>query len=90
MLVLNDLYLAINDLKAPDMCSFTMTFEHSLQFCDETWANVDSIEVPSEIQDTYPQFITIPELYKNDDDDDYAKVPSYYCDQLWNSSLVCC
>ena len=86
--ILSDLYFAINDLKEPDTCSFTTTFERSSKFCDGSWPDVEPVEIPEEIRDVYPQFITIPELYRGDDENN--KVPRNYCNQLWNSSMVCC
>ena len=83
------LYLTINDLQIPDTCFFSATFEHSSKFCDKSWADMETIEVPTEIRYGFPQFITIPELYKRDEEQS-ATVPRYFCDQLWNNSQACC
>ena len=83
------LYFTINDMEVPDTCSFISTFEYSSKFCDISWADMETIEVPTEIQYGYPQFITIPELHKRDEEQS-ATVPRYFCDQLWNNSQACC
>ena len=83
------LYLAINDLKVADSCHFTTHFEHSSKFCSESWSGIQTFDVPQEIQDTYPKFITIPELYRFDEEH-YLHVPDHNCHNLWNESIVCC
>ena len=83
------MYLTVNVVEVPDTCSFIASFEHSLKFCDKAWADMQLVQVPSEIQQAYPQFITIPELYKNDEEKS-AIVPLYNCDEMWNNSQVCC
>ena len=79
------LYLAINDLKVADSCLFLTFFEYSQEFCNESWSGVQTVDVPQEIQDLYPQFITIPELYTFDEEHEFL-VPKYVCNELWNSS----
>ena len=87
--ILTDLYFAINDLKVIDSCEFYTHFNLSSKFCNEYWADVEPVQVPIEIQHAYPQFITIPELYKlNEERDNW--VPRYFCDQLWNNNQACC
>ena len=84
----SQLFLAINDLKVADSCQFITHFEHSLKFCSESWSNVQTVDVPQEIQDAYPQLITIPELYKIDEHN--VIVPKHYCHYLWNNTQKCC
>ena len=83
------LFLAINDLKVADSCIFNSVFEYSHEFCDESWSSVQTVNVPQEIQEAYPQFITIPELYRFYEKYPY-KIPKYYCNEMWNSSMTCC
>ena len=86
-----DLYFAINDLKVADSCAFTAHFELSSKFCDEYWADVKTVQVPTEIQHSYPQFITIPERYRYEEGEDKSVWdPRYYCNHLWNNSRTCC
>ena len=83
------LYFTINDLKVIDSCEFITHFNLSSKFCDEYWADVEPVQVPLEKKHAYTQFITIPELYKFNEEQN-TFVPHNNCDQLWNSSLVCC
>ena len=83
------LFLAINDLKVADSCIFHAVFEYSQKFCDESWSTTQTVDVPQEIQDAYPQFITIPELYRLDKERE-TLVPKYFCNEMWNSSMSCC
>ena len=83
------LYLTINDLKVADSCIFNSVFEYSQEFCNESWSGVQTVDVPQEIQEAYPQFITIPELYRFDKKYPY-RIPKYYCNEMWNSSMTCC
>ena len=85
----SNLYLAINDLKVADSCSFFTHFEYSQKFCNEFWSGVETVDVPQEIQDAYPQFITVPELYKIDEEHNLS-VPDHNCRTLWNYSISCC
>ena len=62
--VLGDMFLTINDLKVEDSCEFNTSFYQSTKFCDSSWASMQTVQVSIEIQHAYPQFITIPELYK--------------------------
>ena len=80
------LFLAINDLKVSNSCFFNTSFEYSQKFCGESWSGVQTVDVPQEIQDVYPQFITITELYTFDE----TVVPRYYCNEMWNNSISCC
>ena len=82
------LYLAINDLKVADSCRFIARFEHSSKFCNESWSGVQTVDVPQEIRDVYPQFITIPEIYRRDEHN--LQVPKHYCHNLWNNTQGCC
>ena len=84
-----DFYFAINDLKVKDSCDFRTRFRQSSKLCDSSWADVETVQVPIEIQRTYPQFITIPERYRFDEEKS-TKIPRYYCSQLWNNSQGCC
>ena len=81
-----DFFLAINDLKVADTYFTTHFFEHS-EFCNKTSAEVETVEVPIEIQQNYPQFITIPELYRSLDN---TVVPRNICNKMWDSKIVCC
>ena len=83
------LYLAINDLKVADSCIFNTSFEYSPKFCGESWSDVQTVDVPQEIQDTYPQFITIPEIYRLDEKYVFL-VPKNVCNEMWDSSRSCC
>ena len=85
----DNVYFAINDLKVADSCHFITLYNVSLKFCDESWANVETVEVLVEIQQAYPHFITVPELYRFDEEKAFL-VPRDICDQLWNSSQSCC
>ena len=84
----SQLFLAINDLKVADSCQFITHFKHSLKFCSESWCNVQTVDVPQQIQDAYPQFITIPELYRINEHN--VIVPKHYCHYLWNNTQKCC
>ena len=57
---LDDFFFTINDLKVADSCQFETIFVPSLKVCDKSWAEVETVQVPPEIQQTYPQFITFP------------------------------
>ena len=83
------LFLAINDLKVADSCIFNSVFDYSQEFCDESWSGVQTVDIPQEIQEAYPQFITIPEHYRFDEKYPY-RIPKYYCNEMWNSSMTCC
>ena len=82
-----DVLFAVNDLSAADSCTFITYFNYSSKFCDESWADVETVQIPTEIQQVYPQFIKVPELYRNDNEK-VARVPRYFCDQLWNSTAL--
>ena len=81
-----DLYLVINDLKVENSCDFIVYFNQTLEVCDKYWGNVNTFQVPREIQEADPQFITVPELYQIDHKN-LAVVPHYFCDQLWNNNV---
>ena len=81
-----DMFLTINDLKVDDSCEFNTSFYQSTKFCDSSWAAVQTVQVPIQIEHAYPQFITIPELYK----ENIFRIPHYFCDKLWNSKVLCC
>ena len=83
------LYFVINDLKVGDSCSFHTRFKHSSKFCGESWSGVQTVDVPQEKQDSYPQFITILELYRIDEEHN-LRVPKHYCHYLWNNTQKCC
>ena len=66
---------------------------HSPKFCNKSWVKVETVQVPKEIEDNYPQFITIPELYKVDTKAtnlNTVREPLYFCNKLWNSTVSCC
>ena len=86
---LAELFLAINDLRIADSCFFPTEFKPSFEFCDETWADTEPFEVPTKIQETYPQFITLPTFYQWDEDH-LTTVPRNKCNLLWNEDASCC
>ena len=79
-------FLAINHLKVADSCLFNTSFGYSLKFCSESWSGVQTVDVPQEIQGAYPQFITMPELYRFDYKHLFP-VPKSFCNEMWNSSI---
>ena len=83
------LFLAVNDLRIADSCFFPTEFKSSFEFCDESCTDVEPVEIPTRINDTYPQFITLPTLYQWEDDH-LAAVPQNKCDLLWNEDASCC
>ena len=83
------LFLAINDLRIADSCFFPTEFKPSFEFFDESWKDVEPVEVPAKIQETYPQFITLPTFYQWEEDH-LAAVPQNKCDLLWNEDASCC
>ena len=83
------LFLAINDMRNPDSCFLPTEFKLSFEFCDESWSDVEPVEVPTTIQDTYPQFITLPTFYQWNEGH-LAAIPQNYCDMLWNQNISCC
>ena len=83
------LFLAVNDLRIPDSCFFPTEFKPSFEFCDESWEDVEPVEVPTKIRDTYPHFITLPTFYQSNEGN-MAAVPQNYCDLLWNQNISCC
>ena len=87
--VLGDFHLAIHDLKVLDSCAFLTYINPSSKFCAESWADVETVEVPTEIERTYPQFITIPEVYRFDKIY-ISRVRQYICDEMRNNSQTCC
>ena len=83
------LFLVVNDLRTVDSCFLPTEFKPSFEFCDESWADVEPVDVPTKILNTYPQFITLPTFYQWNDGY-MAAVPQYYCDLLWNQNISCC
>ena len=43
-------YLAINNLKNPDMCGFEVNYRVSTKFCDKAWASIKPVKIPQDIQ----------------------------------------
>ena len=83
------IFLAINDLRFADSCFFPTEFKPSFEFCDESWTDVEPVEVPKKTQDTYPQFITLPTFYQWKEGDLYPVLQNN-CQQLWNKNVSCC
>ena len=77
-------YLVINNLKNLDYCLFDMIYHPSTKFCDKTWASIEPVEVPEEMKQAYPRFITIP--ITNRYGSNLENATSYdRCDKLWQS-----
>ena len=79
-----DLSLVIHDLKIPDTCGFKVYFEHLHKFCDTSWGEIEPVKVPEEIENTYPQFITVPIITWYDKNLDLW-IFEKGCDKLWQS-----
>ena len=79
-----NLSLAVHGLKTPDTCDFHLTFEPSKKFCDDYWDDIELVKVPKEIEDAYPQFITIPITTTWDEGRNLRKFNNN-CDKLWQN-----
>ena len=75
-------YLVINNLKNPDYCEFKVIRHFSTKFCDETWTSIETMEVPEEMKQAYPQFITIP-ITNTYGIDIVSATSDDRCDKLW-------
>ena len=76
------LFLTIKDRQQIDFCFFKTKFQYTNDFCGKFWASFHPVKVPDFVRQSYPQFITIPMMYKEKENALYFFLDSK-CSKLW-------
>ena len=84
---LSHLSFAVHRTKTPDTCDFNLNFEHSTDFCKKSWNEIEPVKVPEDIENSYPQFITVP-VTTTWDESRNLRIFNNRCDQLWQNETV--
>ena len=84
---LSHLSFAVHRIKTPDTCDFHLNFVHSTYFCEKSWNEIEPVKVPEDIENSYPQFITVP-ITTTWDESRNLRIFNNRCDQLWQNETV--
>ena len=76
------LYLTVNDQQQTDFCFFETKFEYTPMYCDKYWEDIQPVAVPQHVKQLYPQFITIPMMYKEKNNHPYLVLDDK-CNEFW-------